>query len=47
MAVTNYYAVGGRLLGEATNGVETTYMTDALGSTIGTVTSAGLRNRYV
>jgi len=46
MGVTNYYSVNGQLLGEATSGVETTYMTDALGSTIGTVTTAGLRNRY-
>src|SRR5580658_4958511 len=47
MAVTNYYSVGGWILGECTNGVETTYMSDSLGSTIGTVTSVGLQNRYV
>ena len=46
MGKTSYYSVGGRLLGESTSGAETTYMTDALGSTIGTVTTAGLRNRY-
>ena len=46
MPMTMYYSVNGRLLGESTNGVETTYMSDALGSTIGTVTTAGLQNRY-
>ena len=47
MPMTLYYSVNGRLLGECTNGVETTYMSDALGSTIGTVTTAGLQNRYL
>ncbi len=47
MPVTNYYSAGGDLYGESTGGVSTTYMSDALGSTIGTITSAGVRNRYV
>ncbi len=47
MAVTNYYSIGRRLLGECTSGVETTYMSDALGSTIGTISAAALRNRYL
>ncbi len=31
MAVTNYYSVGGELLGESTDGVETTYMSGGQG----------------
>ncbi|MHB8638021.1 MAG: RHS repeat domain-containing protein [Fimbriimonadaceae bacterium] len=46
MGKTSYYSAGGELYGESTAGVATTYMSDALGSTIGTVTSAGVRNRY-
>src|SRR5579872_5421253 len=47
VSVTNYYSVGGSLLGEATSGNETTYMLNALGSAIGTITGAGVRNRYI
>jgi len=34
MPVTNYYTVNGRLLGESTSGVRSTYVADALGSII-------------
>src|ERR1700722_13257443 len=47
MATTNYYTVNGNLLGEATAGVETTYVPDALGSTTQTITSSGVQNKYV
>ena len=40
MAVTNYYSVNGQIIGEATNGVRTDYLMDALGSVTGTVNSA-------
>ena len=40
MAVTNYYSVNGQIIGEATNGVRTDYLVDALGSVTGTVNSA-------
>ena len=46
MGKTSYYSVNGHLLGESTSGAETTYMSDALGSTVGTITSTGMRNRY-
>ena len=47
MPTTYYNSVNGRILGEFTDGVETTYMTDALGSTIGTIQNSGVINRYV
>src|SRR5665213_1217668 len=47
MPTTNYYSVNGNLLGEATNGIETSYIPDALGSTTQTITSAGFQNQYV
>ena len=47
MPVTNYYSANNRLLGESLSGVVTTYMTDALGSTIGTIRGGTVRNRYV
>ena len=37
MAVTNYYSVNGQIIGEATNGVRTDYLMDALGSVTGMV----------
>ena len=40
MAVTNYYSINGQIIGEATNGVRTDYLMDALGSVTGTVNSA-------
>ena len=40
MAVTNYYSVNGQIIGEATNGVRTDYLMDALGSVTGTVNAA-------
>ncbi|MHB8638024.1 MAG: hypothetical protein ACYC96_16315 [Fimbriimonadaceae bacterium] len=46
MGKISYDSAGGELYGASTNGVATTYMTNALGSTIGTITSAGVRNRY-
>ncbi len=47
MGVTNYYSAGGELYGESTNGVMTTYMSDALGSTIGTFQAGAVVNSYV
>jgi RHS repeat-associated protein len=42
MPVVNYYTVGGQLLGEQTTGqTPRDYVTDALGSVVGTVTSTG------
>jgi RHS repeat-associated protein len=42
MTVVNYYTVGGQLLGEQTTGQPPRdYVTDALGSVVGTVTSTG------
>jgi RHS repeat-associated protein len=42
MTVVNYYTVAGQLLGEHTTGqTPRDYVTDALGSVVGTVTSAG------
>ncbi|MHB8635743.1 MAG: hypothetical protein ACYC96_04645 [Fimbriimonadaceae bacterium] len=45
MGKTSYYSAGGELYGESTDGVATAYMSDALGSTLGTITSAGVQNR--
>ena len=47
MPTTYYNSVNGRVLGEFTGGVETTYMTDALGSTIGARHNSGAASRYV
>lgn len=41
MAVTNYYTVNGRIRGESTGGVRTTYGVDALGSVTGTYDQNG------
>jgi len=47
MPVTNYYTIDGSLIGEATAGVRTDYLTDALGSVTATVDSSGnLLNTY-
>ena len=46
MAFKAYYSVGGRLLGEATGGVATRYMTDHLGSVVGTISTTTTVNRY-
>jgi len=47
MPVTNYITVNGQLTGEITNGVRTQYMTDALGSVIGTTDGSGnILNTY-
>ncbi len=47
MPVTNYYAVNGRLIGEATIGVRTDYLTDALGNVTATVDqSQAILNTY-
>jgi len=47
MAVTNYYSVGGRIIGEDTSGVRLDYLTDALGSVTATVDQAGMvQNTY-
>jgi len=47
MPVTNYYSVEGEIIGEATGGVRTDYLTDALGSVTGTVNqSASVVNTY-
>jgi len=42
MAVTNYYSVEGEVIGEATGGVRTDYLTDALGSVTGTVNASSV-----
>jgi hypothetical protein len=41
MAVTKYYTANGQICGESTNGVRTTYGTDALGSVTGTYDQDG------
>ena len=47
MPVTNYYSVEGEIIGEATGGVRTDYLTDALGSVTGTVDqTASVVNTY-
>ena len=46
MATTYYYSANGEMYGESTGGVMTTYMTDALGSTIGTFQNAAVVNSY-
>ena len=47
MPVTNYYSVEGEIIGEASGGVRTDYLTDALGSVTGTVNqSASVVNTY-
>lgn len=46
MGTKLYYASAGELLGESAAGVPTTYMSDALGSTVGTINSTGVRNTY-
>ena len=47
MPVTNYYTVGGRIIGEETSGVRTNYLTDALGSVTTTVDQTGaVQNTY-
>lgn len=46
MATTYYYSANGEMYGESTSGVMTTYMTDALGSTIGTFQAGALVNSY-
>ncbi len=47
MTVTNYYTIDGSIIGEATGGVRTDYLTDALGSVTATVDSSGnLQNTY-
>src|ERR1043165_5803734 len=48
MAVTNYYTVNGQIIGEKTaGGSRVDYLTDALGSVIGTVNqSAQVVNTY-
>ena len=46
MATTYYYSANGEMYGESTRGVMTTYMTDALGSTIGTFQSGAVVNSY-
>ena len=48
MAVLNYYSVGGQIVGEKpSGGNRRDYLTDALGSVVGTVTSTGaVENTY-
>src|SRR2546427_10334299 len=48
MAVTNYYTVNGQIIGQKTGtGARVDYLTDALGSVIGTVNqSAAVVNTY-
>jgi RHS repeat-associated protein len=46
MATTYYYSMGGEIFGESIGGQMTTYMTDALGSVIGTSQSGALVNQY-
>jgi YD repeat-containing protein len=41
MGVTNYDTINGRIVGENTNGVQTDYMRDALGSVTGTTVAGG------
>jgi len=41
MPVTYYDTVKGQIIGEATGGVRTEYLTDALGSVTATVNSSG------
>ena len=47
MGVTNYFTVDGEILGEETGGVQIDYITDAIGSVVGTVNqSAQVVNTY-
>jgi len=47
MATTYYYSIGGEIIGESASGQMTTYLTDALGSTIGTIQNGAVVNRFV
>lgn len=48
MAVTNFDSIFGRTLGENTNGVQTDYVSDALGSVVGTPDGTGaVVNQYI
>ena len=46
MPTTYYNTVNGRIQGETTAGVATTYMTDALGSVTGTIQNGAVVNTY-
>jgi hypothetical protein len=46
MAVTACYTINGRLMGESTNGVMRNYVTDVLGSVVGTVLNGVAENTY-
>ena len=47
MATTYYYSANGETYGESTSGKMTTYMSDALGSTIGTFQNGAVVNSYL
>jgi hypothetical protein len=46
LAVTNYDTINGRVVGENTNGIQTDYMRDALGSVTGTTVAGVVQNMY-
>lgn len=47
MPVTKYFTVNGRMIGESTSGVRRDYITDGLGSVVGTIKESGeVENTY-